>query len=95
MGLNISIANMQTGEDIFNWCTTRHFGDREAVEILSNMPRQSVPSLKYEDVFFMRPDSIEDFRAALHAAIKDNSARWDQMCDLLAEDTNRGICFSW
>ena len=96
MGVNISIVDMKTGKDVPGWDFCRHAGDREVFDVLQRVPHSTVARGDPRDgITFERPDSVVDFRLALHTAFDFNTARWDQMCDMLAEDANRGLYFSW
>jgi len=93
MGVNISIMDSRTKRGLPEWDFCRHAGDREVSGILAANPSTNL----YEDMDFVitRPESVEDFRSALHANIQDNPERWDQMCDILARDVHLGLYFSW
>ena len=96
MGVNISIVDMQTGKDVPGWDWARCAGDREVFKVLMSVGYTSVVQGDPADgMSFERPRDVAHFRAALHAAFDYNTARRDQMCDLLAEDENRGLYFSW
>jgi hypothetical protein len=93
MGVNISIKDSRTKQDLPEWDCCRFSGDREVSGILYANPSTNL----YEDMDFVitRPESVEDFRSALHANIQDNPERWDQMRDILARDAYLGLYFSW
>ena len=93
MGVNISIKDHRTYADAEGWDWMRYAGDRAVFSTLIEMPYSVLLDDGEWSVY--RPDSTEDFRAALHKAIKENPKRWDQMCDLLAENPNYGLYFSW
>ena len=96
MGVNISIVDMRTGKEVPGWDWGRHAGDREVAAILFDLPRETiVRGDPREGITFERPKDVESFRRALHETFDFNTARWNEMCDLLAEDANRGLYFSW
>lgn len=96
MGVHISIVDMRTGEDVPGWDWIRYAGDREVPDVLFGLTYETVVrGDPCDGVTFERPLDVEAFRRALHAALDFNTARWDEMCNLLAEDANRGLYFSW
>jgi hypothetical protein len=96
MGVNISILDMQTGEGVPEWDDLRYGGDHEVFSVLSSAGYTSSAFGDPLDCMSIeRPTDIEHFRGLLHATLNYNSDRWDQMCDLLAADENRGLYFSW
>ena len=96
MGVNISIVDMRTGQDVPGWDWGRFAGDSQVGPILWALPHTSVTRGGPMDEWVcQRPDDIEAFRLALHTALPDNTDRWDCMCDMLAADPNRGLYFVW
>ena len=96
MGVNISIVDMRTGADVPGWDWCRHAGDRRVFDVLAKVGYTSTPRGDLRDGrSFARPDDMAAFRTALHTAFDFNTERWNQMCDLLTEDQNRGLYFSW
>ena len=93
MGVNISIKDSRTKQDLPEWDCCRFSGDREVSGILYAIPNTNL----HEDFDYVitRPESVEDLRGALHANILDNPERWDHMCDILARDVHLGLYFSW
>ena len=96
MGVNISIVDMRSGQDVHGWDFTRYAGDRDVFDVLRYVGYTSVSHGDPRDlVSFERPNDVEGFRLALHIMFDFNTDRWNQMCDLLAADENRGLYFSW
>ena len=98
MGVNICIIDARTGEEVPEWDDLRYAGDREVFSVLTAAGYTSLTLLggdPFDGVSLERPTDVEHFRGLLHATLDYNSDRWDQMCDLLAADENRGLYFSW
>ncbi len=95
--MNISIWDTDADEELLDgWDSGRYAGDREVFSVLCDVGYVSKTLGDPRDCRSVeRPNSVSEFRRALHARLHLNAERWDTMCDLLEANQARGLYFSW
>lgn len=94
MGIHVCVVDTETGNDVDGWDWIRYAGDRDIPQTIFTSPYVTKVSAALEETVY-RPKDIEAFVKTMHQNHEYNHERWELLGQLLKDNPNYWLYFSY